>query len=198
MISSYEGHTRSWKTFRHRAFNTYHRVKLAINIQISQNRGDVVWKPLLNRVLVILPLVHSQHQLPTLEAFVQLSTDWSIQAPVLHNVVPSTSHAARRQINVIVPFWLRAISHTMSQSLNRWRAKWENYRPPRLPNHSRKETTLWPICHQKSLIFLGTWRQHRPFLRTLGMPNVYQPLRRGQSNFSCKVQPNLVLYSKKW
>ena len=56
-------------------FHTYHRVKPAINIQISWNRGDAVCKPLSNRVLTILTLVNSQQQMSTLKASVQLSTE---------------------------------------------------------------------------------------------------------------------------
>ena len=55
MITSSGGHTRSWKTFRKRAFHTYHRVKPAINIQMSENLGDADCKPLSNRILAILP-----------------------------------------------------------------------------------------------------------------------------------------------
>ena len=80
MITSSGGCTRSWKTFKHRAFQTYHKVKPAINLQISRNLGDVDNKSLQELILMILTLVHTQHQLSTLKASVHLSAEWSIHA----------------------------------------------------------------------------------------------------------------------
>ena len=69
------GRTVPWKTFRQRTFHIYHKVKPAINIQISGNLGDAGCKPLLKRVLKILPLVHTQNQLSALTTSVHLSTE---------------------------------------------------------------------------------------------------------------------------
>ena len=46
MITSSGGRTVPWKTFRQCAFHINHKVKPAINIQISGNLGDAGCKPL--------------------------------------------------------------------------------------------------------------------------------------------------------
>ena len=104
MIISSGECTRAWKTFRQCAFHTYHRVKPAINIQISRNQGDAIFKHLSSRVLTILPL-------STLKAFVQLSTERSIQADPLHVVVHSISHATRSRFTLSHTHWAWGQSH---------------------------------------------------------------------------------------
>ena len=153
MINSYRGRTRSWKTFRQCAFHTYHRVKPAINIQISRNQGDAIFKHLSSRVLTILPL-------STLKAFVQLSTERSIQATVFYDVIPSTSHVVRRRVTLSHTLWVWGQSHKQCHRVSICEEQsGQAIRPPCLPSHSTTRTMLWLICHQNSFIFSCMWRR---------------------------------------